>query len=114
MAFRVADDGPGIAPEDRERAFQMFETLGPKSEQRGSGIGLALVRRLVTQAGGHIQIVEGVGTRGVTFEFTWPIHWQKEGVVHATTILSSHPTGSHDVSTGQFDGIHASVPHPAG
>ncbi len=77
VAFRVADDGPGIALADRERAFRMFETLAPKTDGSGSGIGLALVKRLVDQAGGQIQIIESNAARGVIFEFTWPFNWQK-------------------------------------
>ena len=41
--FSVADDGAGIPPEYAERVFQMFQTLRPRDEVEGSGIGLAIV-----------------------------------------------------------------------
>jgi len=69
--FTVADDGPGIAPEFHERIFGMFQTLRPRDEVEGSGIGLALVRRIVTRYGGTAE-VECRQPRGSRFRFTWP------------------------------------------
>ncbi|MFN0304043.1 MAG: CHASE domain-containing protein [Burkholderiales bacterium] len=114
VTFGIADDGPGIAPEHRVRVFQMFQTLAPTSDGAGSGIGLALVKRLVQQAGGRIEIVESGGDRGATFEFTWPIEWQVQGELHATTDLPTLPPGGHADPSGRFDDIHATDPHPAG
>jgi signal transduction histidine kinase len=68
--FTVADDGPGIPPAVRERAFRLFQTLG--RESGGTGIGLALVRKVVEANGGAIRIEDGDGGRGVRFRFTWP------------------------------------------
>lgn len=67
----VADDGPGIAEQHHERIFGMFHTLRPRDEVEGSGIGLALVRRLVEHYGGRITVANRP-QRGVTFTFTWP------------------------------------------
>jgi signal transduction histidine kinase len=66
--FTVADDGPGIPAAQRERAFRLFQTLGGT----GSGVGLALVRKVVEAHGGTIRIEDGEGGRGVRFRFTWP------------------------------------------
>jgi signal transduction histidine kinase len=66
--FYVRDNGVGIAPEQRERVFGLFEKLDPHSP--GTGIGLAIVKRIVEVHGGRIWVEsEGRGT-GCTFCFT--------------------------------------------
>jgi len=69
--FVVADDGPGIPPEFHERIWGMFQTLRSRDEVEGSGIGLALVRRLVTHYGG-LASVACRQPRGSIFQFAWP------------------------------------------
>ncbi|MEZ5659181.1 MAG: CHASE domain-containing protein [Burkholderiaceae bacterium] len=66
----LSDDGPGIPPEFRERIFGMFQTLKPRDELESSGVGLALVRRLVENNGGSIGFDERPG-RGATVRLTW-------------------------------------------
>jgi len=75
FSFSVADDGPGIPTEYHERVFQMFQTLKPRDTTEGSGMGLALVRRIVESAGGRLTLESGKG-RGALFRFTWPRTWQ--------------------------------------
>ncbi len=70
--FVVEDDGPGIAPEHHERVFVMFQTLQPRDEVESTGLGLALVKKLVEEEGGKISLESEVG-RGSRFLFTWPI-----------------------------------------
>jgi len=70
-AFTVTDDGPGIPPEYRDRAFKMFETLRPRDEVEGSGMGLALIKKVVGRMGGDVQI-ESASPRGTTVVLTWP------------------------------------------
>jgi signal transduction histidine kinase len=53
----VADDGPGMSPEERERAFLRFTTSNPN----GTGLGLAIVHRLVTSNGGTAKLTETPG-----------------------------------------------------
>lgn len=66
--YCVADNGVGIAPEDQERIFGLFEKLDHKAQ--GTGIGLASVKRIVAIHGGRIWVEsEGVG-HGATFCFT--------------------------------------------
>jgi PAS domain S-box-containing protein len=68
--FFVSDNGMGIDPEYHERVFNIFEKLNPQSE--GTGIGLALVRRIIETHGGRIWVEsEGLG-KGTTFCFTLP------------------------------------------
>jgi len=69
--FVVEDDGPGIPIEYRQAVFEMFRTLRPRDEVEGSGMGLALVRRIVGRMGGECGI-EGPEGRGARFWFDWP------------------------------------------
>src|SRR5690606_19608767 len=52
--FAVADNGAGIPEQYRERIYQMFQTLQPRDEVEGSGMGLAIVSRVVEWQGGRI------------------------------------------------------------
>lgn len=69
--FKVADDGPGIDVKYHGKIFELFQQLESPDKAQGSGMGLALVRRLVKQYGGDITIDSGKG-RGSVFEFAWP------------------------------------------
>lgn len=72
-AFVVSDDGPGIPQDFWGKAFQMFQTLKPRDVVEGSGMGLALVKKLVEGVGGQVSI-ESQG-RGTSIRFTWPKAW---------------------------------------
>ncbi len=67
--FTVRDNGIGIAPEYRERIFKIFQRLHAQSDYPGTGIGLALVRRIITRHGGAIWVEPHEG-EGSTFRFT--------------------------------------------
>jgi signal transduction histidine kinase len=68
----VTDTGPGIAPEDYERIFEEFRQTEAGIEQReGTGLGLALSKRLVELHGGRIWVDSELG-KGSTFAFTLP------------------------------------------
>ena len=69
--FTIADDGPGIAPEYRDRVFGLFQTLRPRDEVEGSGMGLSIVKKAVQSRGGQVWIEPGA-ERGAMFRFTWP------------------------------------------
>ncbi|MCX6046359.1 MAG: PAS domain S-box protein [Chloroflexi bacterium] len=69
--FSVSDDGPGIAPEFHERIFQLFQTLKPRDQVEGSGMGLAIVKKIVESHHGRITVSSTLG-KGATFHFTWP------------------------------------------
>jgi signal transduction histidine kinase len=70
IVFYVRDNGIGIEPQYQEQVFGLFEKLNPNSE--GTGIGLAIVKRIVETRGGRIWVEsKGVGC-GSTFCFTLP------------------------------------------
>jgi PAS domain S-box-containing protein len=71
LRFSVIDDGPGIPEEYRESIFEMFKTLKPRDEVEGSGMGLALVRKIVGRMGGRCG-VDPAAKRGSHFWFEWP------------------------------------------
>jgi signal transduction histidine kinase len=72
VLISVADTGPGVAPEDRERIFEEFQQSEAGGEHHeGTGLGLALSKRFVELHGGRIWLESEVG-RGSTFTFALP------------------------------------------
>lgn len=68
----VEDDGPGVPEQAKDRIFKLFQTL-TSTERGGSGIGLALTKRLVDVHGGRIEVISPVRDgRGTCFRFWWP------------------------------------------
>jgi signal transduction histidine kinase len=72
----VADEGPGVPAEERERIFAPYYRMKKDAggADGGSGIGLAVVRKLVTQHGGevHVASANGDGGAGARFVVTLP------------------------------------------
>jgi signal transduction histidine kinase len=71
--FTVADDGTGIAPEYHDKIFKMFQTLTVNDYGGNTGIGLALIKKIVQEHGGSITVESEEGS-GATFRFSWPRH----------------------------------------
>lgn len=74
IEIQVHDNGPGIEQEYQERIFGLFNRLKPPDEVEGSGLGLALIRKLVKRYNGTITVVSNPSIApGSTFIFDWPV-----------------------------------------
>ncbi len=69
--FSVADNGPGIEARHFDKVFQLFQTLAPRDKIEGTGVGLALVKKIIELEGGKIWLESSPGA-GATFHFTLP------------------------------------------
>ena len=72
VEFAVRDDGPGILPRFHEKIFELFQTLKRRDEAESTGMGLAIVKKLIERQNCRITVhSEGNGT-GTEFRFRWP------------------------------------------
>jgi PAS domain S-box-containing protein len=69
--FSVADDGRGIPLQYHQKIFGMFQTLEARDTVENTGVGLAIVKKIVESEGGTIQVESQLGA-GARFSFTWP------------------------------------------
>lgn len=71
IRIEVEDDGPGIDGKFHEKIFGMFETLKPADHVEGSGMGLALIRKICNTFGAHLYLSSAVN-QGSRFTILWP------------------------------------------
>ena len=92
-AIEVADNGRGIAEQDRERVFELFSRSGAQ-DQPGEGIGLAYVRTVVRNLGGDISVTSALD-EGTTFRLVLPrelecCHRQPRRLLHRCECVKVH------------------------
>lgn len=68
--FSVADNGIGIDPEYHQKIFEIFQTLREKNEMESTGVGLAIVKKIIDDQGEQIHVESKLG-EGTKFTFTW-------------------------------------------
>lgn len=69
--FSVSDNGPGIDKEYHEKIFVIFQTLNARDKVESTGVGLAIVKKIIEDKAGKCWVESEPGT-GATFHFTWP------------------------------------------
>jgi len=75
--FIVRDDGPGIPPQFHDRVFTMFKTLKPRDDVEGSGIGLAIVKKMIVISLGLVHIESPLTDRGCEVHVKLPVSSSK-------------------------------------
>lgn len=69
--FSVEDNGPGIEPQYHEKIFVIFQTLNARDNFESTGVGLAIVKKIIEEEGGKIWVESDKG-KGAKFYFSWP------------------------------------------
>jgi signal transduction histidine kinase len=70
--FFVADNGPGIEKEFFDKIFIIFQTLQSRDKIESTGVGLAIVKKIIDEKGGKVWVDSEKGL-GAKFSFTWPV-----------------------------------------
>ena len=102
LVLEVADDGPGIPRELRERVFEPYFTT--KTPERGTGLGLATVFGIVEAHGGAIEIADGLDGRGTTMRVRLPAAEQAAEPVQPV-VARDVPAGSGTVLVVDDDAL---------
>jgi PAS domain S-box-containing protein len=72
LHFSVIDDGPGIAARFHDKIFRIFQTLQARDTRENTGVGLAIVKKIIEEKGGQIRLESDEG-KGAAFYFDWPM-----------------------------------------
>ena len=73
LILRIKDDGPGIPANQRDRVFEVMTTLRPRDEVEGSGMGLALVKKIISFYGGRLDWMNTAPGGGTGFVIHLPL-----------------------------------------
>lgn len=86
--FSIQDNGPGIDPQFHERIFVIFQTLNRRDDVESTGVGLAIVKKIIEEFGGKIWVESELG-KGANFRFFLPKTQKSNGqmVIAATVIV---------------------------
>ena len=108
MRFFVTDTGIGISPEDIPKLFQPFVQLdgGLSRQYEGSGLGLALVKKMVEMHGGSIDVQSELG-KGSRFSFVLP--WSRDIQDHHVRDLYEPGAGPYAIDPGGFVKVRAKI-----
>jgi PAS domain S-box-containing protein len=81
LEFNVKDNGPGIPKEFYEKIFLMFQTLKARDEFESTGVGLAIIKKIIEDKNCDIWVESQVG-EGSNFKFTWPKYELRETLLN--------------------------------
>lgn len=70
--FVFSDNGKGIDFRYKDKIFDMFQTLQPRDQTEGSGMGLAIIKKILSHYSGSIELLEKTELGGATFDLSWP------------------------------------------
>ncbi|AFZ12051.1 PAS/PAC sensor signal transduction histidine kinase [Crinalium epipsammum PCC 9333] len=74
--FSVSDNGVGIEPQYHQKIWEIFQRLEARDKVEGTGIGLAVIKKIIESRGGQVFIESELGC-GATFSFTWQINYSQ-------------------------------------